>query len=475
MLLAGQAALGSHPLVDVVDPECGTLIARVPTAGVADVRAAVAAAKAAEKNASRVSPHERARILSTAAAYVLRDQDRLATIIAREGIKTIREARREVVRCATTLRLSAEEALRLGGETIDFGQVPGGENRSGYILREPVGLIVAITPFNDPLNLVAHKIGPAIAAGNVVILKPHEKTPLSALALAEILIEAGLPSGILQVLPGRGSEIGDALVGDPRVRMVSFTGGRGAGDRIARAAGVKKLALELGGNCPTIVMPDADVETAVAACVSGAFWAAGQNCLHVQRLLVHQDIYGAFRAAFLERTAAYRLGPKLDEATDMGCLVDEAAARRIDDALGSARAAGATVAIGGGREGTRYQPTVVENVPVDHPLATDEVFGPVTVLSTFASLDEAIATANGVDFGLQAAIFTDNLNWAHRAIRELQAGAVIVNDSTDYRIDAMPFGGVKGSGIGREGVRHAMLEMSESKVVCFHHSGGLGR
>lgn len=469
MLLDSRWCMGTGHVAIIVDPESGGPIAQVPMATAGDVELALAAAHAAEDEAAHLPPHERSRILATAANRVLEVQDLFSTLIASEGVKTIREARLEVERCANTLRLSAEEALRLGGESIVFDQVPAGENRTGYTLREPIGLIVAITPFNDPLNLVAHKIGPAIAAGNVVILKPHEATPLSALALAEILIEAGLPAAFLQVLPAHGAEIGDALVGDPRVRMVSFTGGRRTGEHIARRAGAKRLALELGGTCHTIIMPDAELEQAVAACVSGAFWAAGQNCLHVQRILVHRDAYQKFRTAFLERVAACSLGPKLDESTDMGCLIDERSARRIEDLLRSAVAAGATIAIGGHRQGTRFWPTVVEDVPPTHPLAREEVFGPVSVLSPFGTLDEAIAISNAADLGLQAAIFTSHLTNAHIAIRDLRAGAVIVNDSTDYRIDAMPFGGIRGSGIGREGVRHAVLEMTELKMVCFHH------
>lgn len=453
----------------VADPESGAPIAQVPMATTGDIALALAAAHAAEEEAARLPSHVRSGILATAANRVLQAQEALSTLIASEGIKTIREARREVIRCATTLRLSAEEALRLGGESIVFDQVPAGEHRTGYTLREPMGLVVAITPFNDPLNLVAHKVGPAIAAGNVVILKPHEATPLSALALAEILIEAGLPAAFLQVLPAQGTEIGDALIDDPRVRMVSFTGGRRTGEYIARRAGAKRIALELGGNCPTIVMPDAALEQAAAACASGAFWAAGQNCLHVQRILIHRDAYQRFRSAFLECVAAYRLGPKLDESTDMGCLIDERSAQRIECLLRSAVAAGATITTGGHREGTRFWPTVVEDVPHTHPLAREEVFGPVSVLSPFGTLDEAIAIANTAELGLQAAIFTSHLTNAHVAIRDLRAGAVIVNDSTDYRIDAMPFGGIRGSGVGREGVRHAVHEMSELKLICFHH------
>ena len=385
-----------------------------------------------------------------------------------EGIKTIREARKEVTRCIDTIHISAEEARRLTGETIAFDQRPGSENRLGYFVREPIGVVGAITPFNDPLNLVAHKVGPALAAGNAIIVKPNSKTPLSALKLAEAILSSGLlPRGVLQVITGRGSEIGDTLVRDPRVRMISFTGGLEVGQDILGKAGLKKIGMELGSNSPVIVMPDADLDLAVEANVSGAFWAAGQNCLHVQRLLVHDAIYEPFMARFVARTETYRVGDKLDESTDMGCLINEAAAIRVESMVEEALAAGATLLTGGKRRGTFYAPTVLENVPATCSLVRDEVYGPVTVVYRFRTLDEAIAVSNAVDYGLQAGIFTRDLQTAFHAAAELHCGGVMINESTDYRIDAMPFGGVKGSGLGREGIKFAMQEMTETKVVCF--------
>lgn len=354
------------------------------------------------------------------------------------------------------------------GETIAFDQRPGSENRLGYFVRVPIGVVGAITPFNDPLNLVAHKVGPALAAGNAIIVKPDSKTPLSALKLAEAILSSGLlPRGVLQVITGRGSEIGDALVRDPRVRMISFTGGLEVGQDILGKAGLKKIGMELGSNSPVIVMPDADLDLAVEANVSGAFWAAGQNCLHVQRLLVHDTIYEPFVARFVARTETYQVGDKLDESTDMGCLINEAAAIRVESMVEEALAAGATLLTGGKRRGTFYAPTVLENVPATCSLVRDEVYGPVTVVYRFRTLDEAIAVSNAVDYGLQAGIFTRDLQTAFHAAAELHCGGVMINESTDYRIDAMPFGGVKGSGLGREGIKFAMQEMTETKVVCF--------
>lgn len=466
MLLAGEWVLRPRGM-QVNDPEDGTVIGTVPWATAEDADVAVTAAHAAKAAAKAIPPHERAAILARTAVLVEADAERLARFISTEGIKTIREARREVARCAGTLRLSAQAALVADGNTIPFGQQAGGERRTGYVRREPAGIVVAITPFNDPLNLVAHKIGPAIAAGNAIVLKPHERTPLSALALARHLVDAGLPPGVLQILTGTGAEVGAPLVADPRVRVVSFTGGRATGERIARMAGVKRLSMELGGNCATIVMADADVAQAVEACTSGAFWAAGQNCLHVQRLYIHRDQYGAFKNRFLARAQAYRLGSKRDEATDMGCLIDGAAAARVEAVVRSALAVGATKLTGGERCGTRMPPTVLEGVPADHELVREEVFGPVTMLAPFDTWDEAVAMANAPDYGLQAAVFTNDMALAFDAVERLEAGAVIINDSTDYRLDSMPFGGIKGSGIGREGVEWAVQELSELKVSCF--------
>lgn len=461
--------------IEVRDPESGALIDVVPRALRVDALQALDRAERAKDVARGMPVHARMDVLGQAADRVATAREAFARTIAREGVKTIREARLEVDRCVMTLRLCAEESRRLTGETIAFDQRPGSEDRFGYTLREPAGIVAAITPFNDPLNLVAHKVGPAIAAGNAVLLKPHERTPLSALSLASALREAGLPEGVLQVLVGSGEEVGLPLVEDRRVRVVSFTGGRATGERIARLAGPKRLALELGSNCPTLIMPDADLEAAARACVSGAYWAAGQNCLHVQRVYAHRDVIAPLRERMVALTAAYQLGPKLDEATDMGCLIDAAAAERVHGAVTSALAAGADLLTGGGYDGPRFAPTLLEGVPDGHVLARDEVFGPVAMLFPFTTLDEAITRANAVDYGLQAAIFTRDLGTAFDAVARLEAGTVLVNDATDYRLDAAPFGGLKGSGIGREGVRSAVLEMSEPKVACFRMMGPLPR
>ncbi len=469
MLLDGRW-VEREAVITVRDPDDGSVVDTVPAAGPDDVGCALDVAERGAEIGRRTAAHARGAILDAAAAALQEGAEAFARRIAREGIKTIREARKEARRACDTLRLSAEEARRLHGETLPFDQVPAGERRSGYWVPEPAGIVVAITPFNDPLNLVAHKVGPALAAGNAVIVKPDSKTPLSALALARLLLDAGLPSAMLQVVTGRGSVVGDALVRDPRVRVVSFTGGRETGEAIQRSGGLKRYSMELGSNAPTLVMSDADLDAATGRIASGAFWAAGQNCLHVQRLLVQEEVYDEVRERVVARAQALRLGPKGAEDTDMGPLIDDASARRVEGMVQESLAAGARLLTGGGREGTRFQPTILEAVPGSCRLARDEVYGPVTVLSRFRDLDDAVTTANAVDYGLQAAIFTRDLDVAHRASHALRYGSVVVNDSTDFRIDAMPFGGVKGSGLGREGVRYAIQEMTEMKLVSFLHA-----
>ncbi|MGD8328273.1 MAG: aldehyde dehydrogenase family protein [Acidobacteriota bacterium] len=452
---------------EVHDPQDGSLLDAVPLASEDDMRAAIDAAVVGATRARAMPVHERMAILHRAADLIDKDLEGYATTIAREGIKTIREARKEAGRAVHTMRLSAEACRRVTGETVAFDQYPGGDNRVGYWIPEPLGIVAAITPYNDPLNLVAHKVGPGLAAGNAVIVKPDSKTPLSALKLARAIHDAGMPAGVLQCLSGPGKVIGDVLVTDPRVRMVSFTGGLEVGRIIAARAGLKKLGMELGSNSPVIVMGDADLDAALEAVVSGAFWAAGQNCLHVQRLLLHDDIYDHFSARFAAAAAAYVVGDKLDEATDMGPLINEDAAQEVERLVDDAVSGGASLLTGGTRNGAFYDPTVLADVPDDCVLAREEVYGPVTLLYRFADLDEAVRRANEVDYGLHAAIFTRDIDSALRAAEQLECGGVMINESTDYRMDAMPFGGVKGSGLGREGIEFAIREMTEPKTVCF--------
>jgi glyceraldehyde-3-phosphate dehydrogenase (NADP+) len=469
MLINGQW-VATKETIPVIDPWDGSLVDTVPHGTPQHVDQAISAAVSAFRS-WRFSPvAQRMEILRKVADTVAHYLEDFARLIAREGSKTIREARKEVRRCVNTLSLSAEEARRLYGQTIPFDSFPGGEHRHGYWYREPIGVIAAITPFNDPLNLVAHKLGPAIAGGNTVVLKPATVTPLSALKLAQAFQDAGLPAGVLNVVTGPGGEVGDPLVSDPRVRMVSFTGGVEAGLHITRLAGLKKIGMELGSNSPVIVMADCDFDRAVADTVSGAFWAAGQNCIGVQRVYVQRPIFERYLEAFVAKTKTYKVGPKLEENCDMGPVITEAEARRIESWIREAEASGATVHCGGQRGGpigTVVEPTVMTGVTMAMKLGCQEVFGPVVALWPFDELEEAVTLANSVDYGLHAAIFTRSLSAAHYAIKHLECGGVIINDSTDYRLDQMPFGGVKNSGLGREGAAFALLEMTEPKVVCF--------
>ncbi|MEX2542087.1 MAG: aldehyde dehydrogenase family protein [Trueperaceae bacterium] len=470
MLIAGRWEQAVK-VIEVRNPQDGTLVDTVPMANAGQMRHAIDCAVEGGRHWRKAPTHERMRVLSEAAATIARESEAFARTIALEGIKTIREARAEVARCVETLRISAEEARRLDGETIRFDQVPGSERRKGFWTREPIGIVGAITPFNDPLNLVAHKVGPALAAGNAVIVKPDSRTPLSALKLAAALHEAGVPTGVLQVVTGPGSSVGVELVRDPRVRLISFTGGRETGERIMRDGGFKKYAMELGNNAPVIVLGDADLAEAAESIVSGAFWAAGQNCLHAQRILVHESVFDRLIPKLVAGAEHLRMGDKLDETTDMGPMIDEAAAARVEEMVEDALSQGARCLTGGRREGSFFQPTLLDRVSPTARLYREEVYGPVSLVQPFAVLNEAIEQANAVEFGLQAAIFTQDLDTAFQVSDELDYGGVIVNDSSDYRIDAMPFGGPKGSGLGREGVRFAMEEMSEPKLLSFRLKG----
>lgn len=466
MLISGKW-IDKAEKINVCDPFDNSIIDTVPKGNKSDAEEAIKSAVRGFEIARRLSTHERSKILYKTAEFIENRIEEFATTIAREGSKTIREARKEARRCVNTLRISAEEAKRLQGETIPFDSFPGGEKKVGYYYRMPIGVILAITPFNDPLNLVAHKLGPAFAGGNSVILKPATVTPLSALKLAEAFLESGLPAECLQVITGPGTDIGPYLVSDERIRMVSFTGGFEAGKEVTKLAGIKKIGMELGSNSPVIVWKDVDVAYAAADCVSGAFWAAGQNCIGVQRIYIHEDIYDSFREKFKAATEKYKIGPKMKEETDMGPMITEQEAMRVERWVKEAVQMGATCITGGKRNGAVMEPTVLENVPVNATIYKDEVFGPAVNLCRIKSMDEAIAKANSLPFGLHGAVFCNDINLAMKAAYGMDCGGVIINESTDYRLDSMPFGGIKNSGLGREGIKFSLQEMTEPKMICF--------
>lgn len=467
-MLIGENWIDKDEKIEVRNPYNDDLVDTVPSGDNEDVKAAFQAAEEGFKINRDMPVHQRISILYKTAEIIRNNQEEFARTIATEGSKTIREARKEASRCIDTITISAEEARRIVGETVPFDSREGSENRVGYYYRFPIGTILAITPFNDPLNLVAHKVGPAIASGNSVLLKPATVTPLSALKLGEALIEAGLPWKVLNIVTGRASRIADALVTDSRARMISFTGGTEAGLDIVKKAGLKKIGMELGSNSPVIVMDDADLEQAVELSVSGAFWAAGQNCIGVQRIYIHEAVYKEFEKMFVESTEKMKVGYQLDEDTDMGPMITEEEAARVEKWVEEALKEGAELLTGGKRKGTLFDPTVFKDMPESAKLNCEEVFGPVVNLYKVSSLDEAIELSNSVRYGLHGAIFTKSLENAFKAIKGLDVGGVMINDSTDYRIDMMPFGGVKWSGLGREGIKFALLEMTEPKVVCFN-------
>jgi glyceraldehyde-3-phosphate dehydrogenase (NADP+) len=455
--------------IGVYDPFDNSLIDHIPRANREDVNNVLKAAEKGCKIAKNLTIYERSQILYKTADILTNRTEEFAQLLARESSKTIREARKEVSRCVNTLRVSGEETKRIHGETIAFDSFPGGENRKGYYYRFPIGIILAITPFNDPLNLVAHKLGPAFAGGNSVILKPATVTPLSAIKLTEALLEAGLPPQVLQIITGHGVEIGEPLIKDERIQMLSFTGGITAGKKIVSIAGIKKMGMELGSNSPVIVWSDCDIDWAVESCVSGAFWAAGQNCIGVQRIFIHKKVYDEFKDKFINRAERLKVGNKLSEETDMGPMITATEALRVDNWIKDAIQSGATLLCGGQRKDAFISPTVLENVPKNCRIYCEEVFGPVVNLFRIDDFDEAIKEANSLEYGLHAAVFTKDINLAFKAAYEIECGGVMINDSTDYRLDSMPFGGVKNSGLGREGIKFALQEMTEPKVICFYH------
>lgn len=451
----------------VFNPYDGSVVGSVKISSASEIGELVGRARRGAALSRSLPRHLRSSILEATAQIVAARSDVFATTIVREAGKTIKQARKEVSRCVNTLRLSAEEAKRNAGEIVPFDAYTGSERRQGWFTREPLGTIVAITPYNDPLNLVAHKLGPAIAGGNSVLLKPSELTPLSATGLVEALVEAGLPEEIITIATG-GVDLGRALVSARDVRMVSFTGGFAAGEAITRSAGLKKMAMELGGNAPVIVMADCDFDNAVESCVSGAFWAAGQNCIGAQRILVQSGIYDRFRDAFVAAARQLKTGDPSYEETDVGPMISKQVAERAEAAVNDAIARGATLLCGNRREGSLYHPTVLEKLPLTCPLWREEVFAPVVMLAPFETLDQAIDMANDPDYSLHAGIFTNNLSSALEAAGRIDAGGVMINDSSDYRFDAMPFGGFKYGSMGREGVRFAFEDMTQPKVVCIN-------
>ena len=431
---------------------------------------AVQAAVAAFEVTRTLPAYERGRILREISAGVRDRREELGRLIATESGKPIRDALVEVDRAVLTFRLGAEEAERMTGELIPLDLMPSSKDRVGITRRFPIGPIAAISPFNFPLNLAAHKLSPAIASGNPIVLKPPSKDPLTMLAVAEIIEAAGPPPGSVSILP-MTRELGDRMVADDRFKLLTFTGSPSVGWRMKERAGKKKVVLELGGNAGVIVDESADLDWAVRRTLVGAFAYAGQVCISVQRMFVHEAIWDAFMEKFLAGVAALKMGDPLDPATDLGPMVDANQAGRTQRWVDEAVAMGGKLLAGGHADGTYFPPTVLTDVPVAAQVCSNEAFAPLVVAFKFSTLDEAITRVNDSMFGLQTGVFTNDLAGAWRAFGNLEVGGVIVNDTPTYRIDHMPYGGVKDSGLGREGLRWAMDDMTEIRIMVLAQPG----
>ncbi|APR78057.1 Delta-1-pyrroline-5-carboxylate dehydrogenase [Minicystis rosea] len=463
--------LANHPAqpnadLAVTDKYTGAIATRVALADAAAVEQAIAAAARAARPMRELPPFARQEVLEHCVRRFRERSEELAEALCIEAGKPIRDARGEVTRLIDTFKVAAEEAVRIDGEVLNLEISKRATGYRGFTKRVPVGPVSLITPFNFPLNLVAHKVAPAIAAGCPFVLKPSDRTPVGALVIGEVLAETALPEGAFSVIPCRIEDVAP-FIEDARFKLLSFTGSGKVGWDLKARAGQKKVVLELGGNAACIV--DADqrdrLDAVVDRLVFGAFYQSGQSCISVQRILAHESIYEALRERFVAKVKALVAGPPRDESTFLGPMIDEAAAARLQGWIDSARARGAKVLCGGGRAGAMLEATVVEDVPADEPLSSEEAFGPVAVLERFRDFDEALRIANDSRYGLQAGVFTNDLARAMRAWDELDVGGVVVGDVPSFRVDNMPYGGVKGSGVGREGVRYAIEDMTETRLL----------
>ncbi|MEK3881891.1 aldehyde dehydrogenase family protein [Paenibacillus sp. PL2-23] len=452
--------------IDILDKSTSQKAASISVANRQHVHQAVSSAQQALKQA--FAPYERYTVLMRAAELIKERRDLFARTLAMEVGKPIRDSYGEVDRATQTLIICAEEAKRIHGEGIPVEAAPGSENRMAFSIRVPVGVIAAITPFNVPLNLVCHKIGPALAGGNSVVLKPSEVTPIVSLLLAEALAEAGLPAGRLNVITGHGPQIGEWLTEDARVQMFSFTGSMRVGQWLRQRAGIRKVALELGNNSANIVHSDCNLDQAVEMVATKGFNNAGQVCISVQRVYVHSDISELFLAKLKERTERFIVGHPLELTTDVGPMISVKEAERVEGWVKEAVEQGATLVTGGERRGPYFTPTILSDVTADMKVCRQEVFGPVVAVEVYSDFDEVIAKVNDSDYGLQAGLFTKDLNLAMKAAREIEVGGLIINDASAYRVDAMPYGGVKNSGTGKEGPAYALEEMTELKLVVIN-------
>ena len=467
MFIAGEWTAGTRK-TEVIHPFDKSVVDTVPVATPADADLALTAVKAGAKTMARLTAAERYQILSRAARGLEKRAEELARTITLEEGKVLAEARAEVGRTIQTLMLSAEEAKQLHGETVPLDATPGVADKLGFTLRVPCGVVVAISPFNFPLNLTAHKVGPAIAAGNSVVIKPASNTPLSALKLTQILLENGLPPEGIACITGPGNEIGDILCRDARVRKISFTGSVQVGERICHSAGIKKVTMELGSNSPILVMPDADLEKVATAIASTGYANAGQVCISTQRVLAAHKIYEELLRLTKPKVESLVAGNPLELGTSVGPLIREHEAIRVEEWVNEAVQNGARLLVGGRRHGAVLEPAILADVHPDSRVSRQELFGPAVVFTPFSTLEEGLELANDSRFGLAASVFTESLDTAMRCAHELEAGNVHINWGPQWRADLMPYGGFKDSGFGKEGPRYAVLEMTELKMVVVH-------
>lgn len=455
---------------ELTSPYSGEVIAHIAKASIQDVERAIEGAQQAFQLLKKTTAYERAEILYKVVDIMRQRKDELAEILALEAGKPITAGIAEIDRTIATYQFAAEGAKQAKGETVPMDAAPGAGGRIGWTKREPLGVISAITPFNFPFNLVAHKLGPAFAVGNTVVLKPATQTPLSAIVMADIFREAGLPDGALQIVTGSGGELSDTLVTHPYVKKVTFTGSGKVGLKIKEKIGLRKITLELGSNAAVIVEPSTPIDKIISRCVSGAFNFAGQVCISLQRIYVHSSIVDEFTKAFVAETEKLIVGDPLDKNTDVSAMINPNEVVRIRDWIKEAQEQGAVIATGGVFTERSLTPTVMTNVTADMKIVCQETFAPIVSIVSYETLDDAIRLVNESDLGLNAGIYTNILSDALYAADELQAGAVIINDIPTFRIDNMPYGGVKMSGYGREGIKWAIEEMTDMKFISMKKS-----
>ncbi|MDQ0269200.1 aldehyde dehydrogenase family protein [Cytobacillus purgationiresistens] len=453
---------------DLLSPYTKEVIAYIPQATEEEVNEAISVAHSKKEEMAKLTAYERAAILEQLTQLFIENRQKAAEIISMESAKPIKFALGEIDRTIETYKFAAEEAKRHTGEMIPMDAAKNGANRFGYTIEQPIGVIAAITPFNFPQNLVAHKVGPAIASGNPTVLKPASQTPLSALFLAELIDQTALPKGAFNVVTGSGKTVGDAFVNSDLVKMITFTGSPGVGIGIRNKAGLKKVALELGSNAGLIIDRNVDLNEIIPKCVTGAFSNQGQVCISLQRAYVMEELYEAFVSTFTEATKKLVIGSPMDESTDLSAMIHPGEQERALNWVNEAVEKGAVILTGGRIEDGIFQPTILANVDAAAKVSCQEVFAPIVIVNRISSIEEGIAAINDSSYGLQAGIFTNDINTAFKVSEQLEVGGVMINDIPTYRVDQMPYGGVKESGTGKEGLKYAIHEMTETKLIVWN-------